>query len=128
LVIQKYHAVALFTGAWIEMAGNMYILSNIILSRSLRARGLKFHCLGLIIKKSLVALFTGAWIEIAKVKRIYNVITVALFTGAWIEIFIVFGSMVRKDVALFTGAWIEMSKLSSLDFKSLSRALYGRVD
>jgi len=88
-ICQKHNepAVALFTGAWIEMSllTKSFITGNP--SRSLRARGLKLMTCQTLQDHENVALFTGAWIEI--VTYIYSFtlyVSVALFTGAWIEI------------------------------------------
>ncbi len=56
------------------------------MSRSLRARGLKYNLIDITCSYNKVALFTGAWIEILS-KTLKNLNGyVALFTGAWIEI------------------------------------------
>jgi len=57
-----------------------------MMSRSLRARGLKLRPGRLFCLSISVALFTGAWIEMQLRKKVLNNTVVALFTGAWIEI------------------------------------------
>jgi len=78
------------------------------LSRSLRARGLKYGDWVIIYVQWYVALFTGAWIEILGRYLNRNRRRVALFTGAWIEISDSTFTHVLDVVALFTGAWIEI--------------------
>jgi len=58
-------AVALFTGAWIEIQFVKDKVKSKTPSRSLRARGLKLMWKDFKVQLMEVALFTGAWIEIA---------------------------------------------------------------
>ena len=100
--------VALYTSAWIEMAGSSTVnLPNLLshstrvrglkscvtadisvdsLSHSTRVRGLKFRLRLLLQLLRPVALYTSAWIEILVNHLERTQLTVALYTSAWIEI------------------------------------------
>ena len=97
------------------------------LSRSLRARGLKYIVIEWLERDIKVALFTGAWIEIPIYYSVFRYYFVALFTGAWIEIPASQNGIVRFCVALFTGAWIEIFlSLNTSKVISPSRSLRAR--
>ena len=111
---------------------SIIIFTILAVSRSLRARGLKYVVHNHFYNTSRVALFTGAWIEIiCPLISFLKSTPVALFTGAWIEIERY--KPIKDDgeksrslrarglkyniptyfngyvlVALFTGAWIEI--------------------
>ena len=81
--------VALFARAWIEILFSPCLRAVLLLSPSLRGRGLKYRLCLLCIRQPLVALFARAWIEIAIADGSTSAVIVALFARAWIEIFFV---------------------------------------
>jgi len=84
------------------------MMRNDVLSRSLRARGLKFDAGRLIILLPRSRSLRARGLKCNNHQDHLPSGSVALFTGAWIEIILKLRPSTYCQVALFTGAWIEM--------------------
>ena len=114
-------------GRGLKSSLEIYI-ATLLTSPSLRGRGLKLSGCPLTAAPQPVALFTRAWIEIPRIMPFFAYQVVALFTRAWIEIFLCKNMTFRTWVALFTRAWIEIPPYKPLSTLKFRRPLYEGVD